>query len=126
MKKILALVLTACMLMGATTAVFAAESTAEPVIGEDGFDYTNYYRARDPKNGEKYVIGYTYYWSTEFITLMNEGVKAEAEKSGAEVIYLDAQNDPAQQLSQVDSLIAQDGGCPVEATIAHHIDERVC
>ena len=118
MKKLLVFVLTACMLMATTTMAFAAESAAEEVIGEDGFNYTEYYRAREPKNGEKYVIGYTYYWSTEFITLMNEGVAAAAEEYDVDVIYLDAQNDPAQQLSQVDSLIAQD----VDAILVANVD----
>ena len=112
MKKILALVLTACMLFGAVSVVSAAN------VAADDFDYENYYRAREPKNGEKYVIGYTYYWSTEFITLMNEGVAAAAEENNVDVIYLDAQNDPAQQLSQVDSLIAQD----VDAILVANVD----
>lgn len=109
MKKFVALLLAACMILTTGVVTFA---------GESDFDYENYYRAREPKNGEKYVIGYTYYWSTEFITLMNEGVARAAEKYDVDVIYLDAQNDTAQQLSQVDSLIAQD----VDALLVANVD----
>ncbi len=56
---------------------------------------------------EKPVIGCTVYYMTEFITLMVEGVKAEAAEQGAELILLDAGNDAQKQISQVENLIAQ-------------------
>lgn len=56
---------------------------------------------------KKIVIGSTVYYMTEFITLMVEGMKAEAAELGVELIVLDANNDAATQLSQVENLIAQ-------------------
>ena len=47
MKKVIAILLTACMLMATATIAFAG----------DDFDFDNYYRAREPKNGENYEIG---------------------------------------------------------------------
>ena len=52
------------------------------------------------------TIGSTVYYMTEFITLMVEGMKAEAEELGVKLTILDANNDAANQLSQVENLIA--------------------
>ena len=52
------------------------------------------------------TIGSTVYYITEFITLMVEGMKAEAEELGVKLTILDANNDAANQLSQVENLIA--------------------
>ena len=81
----------------------AAEEGAEEVAAAVG--------AREPKNGEKYVIGYTYYYSSEFITLMNEGVQEKCDELGMDLIALDAENDSSNQITQVENLIAQDVDC---------------
>lgn len=60
-------------------------------------------RAQEKK---QITIGSTVYYMTEFITLMVEGMKAEAEELGVKLIILDANNDASQQLSQVENLIA--------------------
>lgn len=60
------------------------------------------------KNGDgKIVVGCTVYYMTEFVTLMTEGIKAEAEENGADLILLDAGNDAQKQISQIENLIAQ-------------------
>jgi ribose transport system substrate-binding protein/inositol transport system substrate-binding protein len=51
-------------------------------------------------------IGSTVYYMTEFITLMVEGMKAEAETLGAKLTILDANNDASVQLNQVENLIS--------------------
>jgi ribose transport system substrate-binding protein/inositol transport system substrate-binding protein len=56
---------------------------------------------------KKITIGSTVYYMTEFITLMVEGMQAEADDLGVELIVLDANNDAATQLSQVENLIAK-------------------
>jgi ribose transport system substrate-binding protein/inositol transport system substrate-binding protein len=53
------------------------------------------------------VIGCTVYYMTEFVTLMAEGIKAEAEERGADLALLDANNDAQRQISQIENLIAQ-------------------
>jgi ribose transport system substrate-binding protein/inositol transport system substrate-binding protein len=53
------------------------------------------------------VIGCTVYYMTEFVTLMAEGIKAEAAERGADLVLLDANNDAQRQISQVENLIAQ-------------------
>jgi ribose transport system substrate-binding protein/inositol transport system substrate-binding protein len=55
----------------------------------------------------KPVIGCTVYYMTEFVTLMAEGIKAEAAERGADLVLLDANNDPQRQISQIENLIAQ-------------------
>ena len=67
--------------------------------------------AAEPKNGDKYVIGYTYYYSSEFITLMNEGIEEKCDELGLDLIALDAENDASNQITQVENLIAQDVDC---------------
>jgi ribose transport system substrate-binding protein/inositol transport system substrate-binding protein len=53
------------------------------------------------------VIGCTVYYMTEFVTLMAEGIKAEAAERGADLVLLDANNDAQRQISQIENLIAQ-------------------
>jgi ribose transport system substrate-binding protein/inositol transport system substrate-binding protein len=55
----------------------------------------------------KPVIGCTVYYMTEFVTLMAEGIKAEAAERGADLVLLDANNDAQRQISQIENLIAQ-------------------
>jgi ribose transport system substrate-binding protein/inositol transport system substrate-binding protein len=56
---------------------------------------------------KKPVVGCTVYYMTEFVTLMAEGIKAEAAARGADLVLLDANNDAQRQISQVENLIAQ-------------------
>ncbi len=65
----------------------------------------------DASGDGSYTIGYTYYYSTEFITLMNKGIEAKAEELGVKIIALDAENDPSNQITQVENLIAQQVDC---------------
>jgi ribose transport system substrate-binding protein/inositol transport system substrate-binding protein len=57
--------------------------------------------------GNKPVIGCTVYYMTEFVTLMAEGIRAEAAERGADLVLLDANNDAQRQISQIENLIAQ-------------------
>lgn len=52
------------------------------------------------------TVGSTVYYMTEFITLMAEGMEAEAKELGVKLTILDANNDAANQLSQVENLIS--------------------
>jgi ribose transport system substrate-binding protein/inositol transport system substrate-binding protein len=67
---------------------------------------------------KKPVIGCTVYYMTEFVTLMVEGIKDEAEKRGLDLILLDALNDPQRQISQIENLIAQ----KVDAILVANVD----
>lgn len=67
--------------------------------------------ASSEKGGKDYTIGYTYYYSSEFITLMNQGIQEKADELGVNVIMLDAENDPSNQITQVENLIAQKVDC---------------
>ncbi|MCI8993761.1 MAG: sugar ABC transporter substrate-binding protein [Eubacterium sp.] len=63
------------------------------------------------KKDGKFTIGYTYYYSSEFITLMNQGVQEKCDELGLDVIMLDAENDSSNQITQVENLIAQKVDC---------------
>ena len=52
-------------------------------------------------------IGVDVYYMSEFITLMKEGVVSEAKAQGADIVFLDANNDINTQISQVQNLITQ-------------------
>ncbi len=73
--------------------------------------------AAAPKNGDKYVIGYTYYYSSEFITLMNQGVQNKCDELGVELVALDAENDSSNQITQVENLIGQNVDCLYVAAV---------
>ncbi|MDR1487676.1 MAG: substrate-binding domain-containing protein [Deltaproteobacteria bacterium] len=57
------------------------------------------------QEAKKITIGSTVYYMSEFITLMVEGMKAEAEELGVELSILDAGNDASVQLNQVENLL---------------------
>ena len=44
---------------------------------------------------------------SEFATLMTQAIQKQAEQDGVNLITMDAKNDPATQLTQVDNLINQ-------------------
>ncbi|MDR2456107.1 MAG: substrate-binding domain-containing protein [Deltaproteobacteria bacterium] len=77
--------------------LFAAALALVLAIGSPGA------MAQDKK---EITIGSTVYYMTEFITLMVEGMKAEAEELGVKLTILDANNDASVQLNQVENLIA--------------------
>ena len=112
MKKMLALLLILALSLslvgcGGTTAqsgsASAPASSAPSETASSGEGETE----SSGDKGEKPVIGCTVYYMTEFVTLMVEGIKAEAAERGAELVLLDANNDAQRQISQVENLIAQ-------------------
>jgi ribose transport system substrate-binding protein/inositol transport system substrate-binding protein len=60
-------------------------------------------QAQDKKD---ITIGSTVYYMSEFITLMVEGMQAEADELGVKLTILDAGNDAPTQLNQVENLIS--------------------
>lgn len=56
---------------------------------------------------ESYTIGFSPYTLTnEYFTAVLDGVQTACEETGSELIYFDPQNDPTQQASQIDDMIA--------------------
>ena len=54
-----------------------------------------------------YTIGFSPYTLTnEYFTAVLEGAQAACKETGNELIYFDPQNDPTQQASQIDDMIA--------------------
>jgi ribose transport system substrate-binding protein/inositol transport system substrate-binding protein len=62
--------------------------------------------AAQAQEKKEITIGSTVYYMSEFITLMVEGMKAEADELGVKLTILDAGNDASNQLNQVENLIA--------------------
>ncbi len=56
---------------------------------------------------DKIVIGASIYFMTEFCVLMVEGMQEEAERQNGELVVLDAKNDAALQMNQIENLISQ-------------------
>ena len=56
---------------------------------------------------DKIVIGASIYFMTEFCVLMVEGMQEEAERQNVELVVLDAKNDAALQMNQIENLISQ-------------------
>lgn len=99
MKKVASIILIlgmiAMTLVGCSGKTAPTESTGTNVNKEQ------------PADDGKTLIGCTVYYMTEFVTLMTEGIKSEAEEQGADLILLDAGNDAQKQISQIENLIAQ-------------------
>lgn len=58
-------------------------------------------------SGEKYTIGFSPYTLTnEYFTAVLDGVQQACDETGSELLYFDPQNDPTQQASQIDDMIA--------------------
>ena len=56
---------------------------------------------------ESYTIGFSPYTLTnEYFTAVLDGVQKACDETGNELIYFDPQNDPTQQASQIDDMIA--------------------
>ena len=72
----------------------------------------------DSEGDSKYKIGVTVYYMSEFITLAVEGLEAKAEELDVDLSVLEAKNDVATQISQMENLIAQN----VDAIIVAAVD----
>ena len=56
---------------------------------------------------DSYTIGFSPYTLTnEYFTAVLDGVQKACDETGSELIYFDPQNDPTQQASQIDDMIA--------------------
>ncbi|MBS5064723.1 MAG: sugar ABC transporter substrate-binding protein [Hungatella hathewayi] len=76
-----------------TTAKAAADAVTEAVGSE--------------ASAEGYTIGFSPYTLTnEYFVAVLDGVQRACEELGCELIYFDAQNDPTQQATQIDDMIA--------------------
>ena len=106
MKKLLSILLTSVLSLSLLAACGSSASSTKSAPDASGSTAEST-GAASPK-GEKYVIGCTVYYMSEFVTLMTEGIKAEAEEQGAELVLLDADNDAQKQISQIENLIAQE------------------
>lgn len=114
MKKILMLLLSLVMLVSIVGGCSAPQAPAEnsPSADKESAEAPSSEApaeasAEAPADGDKPVIGCTVYYMTEFVTLMAEGIKAEAAEQGADLVLLDANNDAQMQISQIENLIAQ-------------------
>lgn len=67
---------------------------------------------------DQITIGATIAQFDTFLSLMADGMQAEADAQGAELILVNAEEDTAQQLSQVENFIAQ----KVDAIIVNAVD----
>ncbi|MCD7744578.1 MAG: sugar ABC transporter substrate-binding protein [Lachnospiraceae bacterium] len=84
MKKVLAAVLTGTMVVSLASGM--------SVMAEEDSGYT---------------IGFSPYTLTnEYFTAVLDGVQTACDETGSELIYFDPQNDPTQQASQIDDMIA--------------------
>lgn len=88
-KKIITALLASAMVVSmVSTNVVMAEETTE-------------------SSGESYTIGFSPYTLTnEYFTAVLDGVQKACDETGSELIYFDPQNDPTQQASQIDDMIA--------------------
>ena len=123
MKKILpvvlagvmALSLTACSSDSAeetTAATTAAETEAETeeeteAVSEAASEAVTEAVSEAAGSGEGYTIGFSPYTLTnEYFTAVLDGIQTACDELGCELIYFDPQNDPTQQASQIDDMIA--------------------
>lgn len=105
MKKLLAALLSAALITAILSGCGSPSRTSPAVDGQSAGSRTA--TGQDTGSGKKLVVGCTMYYMTEFVTLMCEGIKAEAAEQGLELVLLDANNDARKQISQIESLIEQ-------------------
>lgn len=109
----LAMTMTAAMLVGCGSGSGgnnSADSTKEAGSSEEAetADAKESESAAEASTGDgKYTIGVSIYYYSEFITLMCEGIEEKADELGVDVVILDANNDSANQITQLENLIAQ-------------------
>ena len=95
MKKFLSVILAGIMVLS----VAACSSTTEET--EEGGEETT------AEGDGTYTIGFSPYTLTnEYFTAVLDGVQKACDELGCELIYFDPQNDPTQQASQIDDMIA--------------------
>lgn len=110
-KRILSVLLVAAMTV--SMLVGCGSSSSEESSGSESTASS----AESSDSGEKFTLGYTYYYSSEFITLMNQGVQEKCDELGMDVVMLDAENDSANQITQVENLIGQGVDCLLVAAV---------
>lgn len=126
MKKIVCLVLVVMMAAAAfagCTATGQSETSqsAAPAASEAASEAASGAAAADAgaaKDNSEITIGWSPYWLSEFMTLMNAGVEARAKELGVKLVFADANNDPNKQIGQVENFIAQ----KVDAMIVAPVD----
>ena len=97
MKKFLSVILAGIMVLS----VAACSSTATTEETEEGGEETT------AEGDGTYTIGFSPYTLTnEYFTAVLDGVQKACDELGCELIYFDPQNDPTQQASQIDDMIA--------------------
>lgn len=103
-KKLLSVVLVlsvlGTMLVGCSSSTSSEETTTTTTEASDDV-------AEETTASEDWTIGCTVYYMSEFITLMTEGMEARADELGTDIVILNAENDAANQITQVENLIAQ-------------------
>lgn len=105
--KVLAILLTLALCIGMFAGCGAKQETAETTAANDTAPATTEETKEETKDPDKKLkVGATIYFMTEFCVLMVDGMKAEAERQNVELTVLDAKNDAALQLSQVENLIS--------------------
>ena len=124
MKKIVCLVLAVVMAVAlfagctSTGQGEASQSAAPADQSEAPAETSAAADGGDAKDNSEIVIGWSPYWLSEFMTLMNAGVEARAEELGVKLVFADANNDPNKQIGQVENFIAQ----KVDAMIVAPVD----
>lgn len=124
MKKIVCLVLAVVMAVAlfagctSTGQGEASQSAAPADQSETPAETSAAADGGDAKDNSEIVIGWSPYWLSEFMTLMNAGVEARAEELGVKLVFADANNDPNKQIGQVENFIAQ----KVDAMIVAPVD----
>ncbi len=124
MKKIVCLVLVVVMAAAAfagctsTGQAPASESAAPADKSEAPAEGSAAADGGAAKDNSEIVIGWSPYWLSEFMTLMNAGVEARAKELGVKLVFADANNDPNKQIGQVENFIAQ----KVDAIIVAPVD----
>lgn len=101
-KRILSILLVAAMVMSMAVGCGSGDKKEE---------------SGDGKKDDKFTVGYSFYYMSEFITLMNQGVEDKCKELGMELISLDAENDPSNQITQIENLIAQNVDCLLVAAV---------
>lgn len=117
MKKNLGIMIALALVAIMTIGCGQGANSVEPAESTDVSAEVSTEESADVSSGDKKTIGVTVYYMTEFVTLMTDGIEAEAAEQGADVIVLDAGNDAQNQISQIENLIAQDVDAIVVAAV---------
>ena len=117
MKKLLSVVLAGAMVLSMTACSSSepaeteaeTEAAAETEAVEESVaeDVTEAVEEDAEAAGGDYTIGFSPYTLTnEYFTAVLDGVQQACDELGCELLYFDPQNDPTQQASQIDDMIA--------------------